>query len=266
MRHGRAKLARKTLKFFNLNFGIKPPYHVLVDGNFLMAIVQQKVPIHDRLAKTLQNEEFHFYVCRSALDELAFLGESNKNNNDTAEAFRQARQFGLDECTIVESQDIPNFDNNDDNKEQIEQLMASSFSAPGNDIHKMVLSSSTINISKGSYNNIKGFIVATQDKQISEILRELPKVLLVRLSRGVLILESPSAASRKLCMQEERGKQNNGGGTMTDREKQLAKSLVRQKRKSAPNNTEVNQYQQRKRKKKAKGPNPLSCKSSKKKK
>lgn len=267
MRHGRAKLARKTLKFFNLNFDIKPPYHVLVDGNFLMAIVQQKVPIHDRLRKTLQNEEFHFYVCRSALDELALLAESRKNNRSISEAFYQARQFGLDECTIIESKDIPNFESSDDHKELNDQLLASSFSTPGNDIHKLVLSSGLIDMKKYgifSNTNIQGFLVATQDGQLSDILREIPKVLLIRLSRGVLILESPSSASRKVCMYEERGKQSSGGGTMTDQEKELVKSLLRQKRKSNNNKTEIDEYQQRK-KKKARGPNPLSCKSSKKK-
>eukprot|EP00560_Eucampia_antarctica_P002762 CAMPEP_0197833832 /NCGR_PEP_ID=MMETSP1437-20131217/20227_1 /TAXON_ID=49252 ORGANISM="Eucampia antarctica, Strain CCMP1452" /NCGR_SAMPLE_ID=MMETSP1437 /ASSEMBLY_ACC=CAM_ASM_001096 /LENGTH=271 /DNA_ID=CAMNT_0043438107 /DNA_START=39 /DNA_END=854 /DNA_ORIENTATION=+ len=245
MRHGRAKLARKTLKFFSLNFGIKPPYNVLMDGNFLVAVVKQKVPIHERIGKTLQNEEFNFFVCRSALDELAMLSESGGGSN--VELFTQARQFGLDECAIIESDDIPAATN--DNETQ--QILASSYSAAANDIHKLVLS--TLNDK-----NKKGYIVATQDTELSSILRELPKVLLVRLNRGVLILESPSSASRKAGMREERVKQSSGGGTMTEEEKNLVKSLLHkgQKRKSAEQDRN---YQQRK-KKKASGPNPLSCK------
>ena len=43
MKHGRAKAARKTLKFFSLNANIKPPYNVILDGNFLAAAVKYKV-------------------------------------------------------------------------------------------------------------------------------------------------------------------------------------------------------------------------------
>ena len=51
MRHGRAKAARKTLKFFALNGNIKPPYKVILDGNFLVAIMKHKV----RIARVCSN-------------------------------------------------------------------------------------------------------------------------------------------------------------------------------------------------------------------
>jgi hypothetical protein len=43
MKHGRAKAARKTLRFFSLNANIKPAYKVLLDGNFLAAAIKYKV-------------------------------------------------------------------------------------------------------------------------------------------------------------------------------------------------------------------------------
>ena len=191
----------------------------------------------------LQNEEFHLLVCRSALDELAALVPKGGG-----ETFRQARQFGLDECDIIESKDIPNDTKDDQKKEKRDDAE--------NDIHKLVLESSTNSKQSSIY------IVATQDQQLADTLREIPKVLLIRLTRGVLILESPSSATRRACMQQERQKQSTGGGTMTEDEKQMVQQLYQNKRK---NNTDVtNQQQQHQRKKrKAKGPNPLSCKKKK---
>jgi hypothetical protein len=52
MRHGRVKAARKTLRFFQLHAGIKPPYNVLLDGTFLVAAVRQKVNLFCFIARS----------------------------------------------------------------------------------------------------------------------------------------------------------------------------------------------------------------------
>jgi U3 small nucleolar RNA-associated protein 23 len=56
MRHGRSKAARRTLQFFRRTIALTPPYHVILDGTFLVAVLRYKLQdeIRDRLAKLLQ--------------------------------------------------------------------------------------------------------------------------------------------------------------------------------------------------------------------
>lgn len=56
MRHGRAKAARKTLQYFKQTVGLqtRPYLPVLVDGCFLVALFQYKIPIQARMDKLLQ--------------------------------------------------------------------------------------------------------------------------------------------------------------------------------------------------------------------
>jgi len=232
MRHGRAKAARKTLKFYAINAGIKPPYKIILDGNFLAATVQQKVPIFDRLHKLLQAEEFRIYTTRSALDELNAL---------PGEMFQEARRFGLDECEIIERRDIPGGGAKID-------------SNPKQDIKALTRNG-----------NVEGWFVATQDQDLSDKIRGYVNVPQMRLARAVLIMESPSSASRKYAQMEEKGKQMTGGGTMTHDEKELIdkmKDVEEKKVQEAEEQLSADVGQQR-RKRKAKGPNPLSCKKKK---
>lgn len=232
MRHGRAKAARKTLQFYALNGNIKAPYKIIFDGNFLAAIIKQKVPIFDRLNKLLQHAQFTAYTTRTALDELALI---------PGEMFEQARQFGLDECEIIEHRDVPN-------------------AQPGKDSNpKMDIK----NLTRGG--NKDGWFICTQDEDLSDTIRQFPNVPQMRLTRGVLILEAPSSASRRKANEEESGKQSTGGGTMTNQEKELVERIKAQeeKKRKRQEEEEYNESAQQRRKKKAKGPNPLSCKKKK---
>jgi U3 small nucleolar RNA-associated protein 23 len=260
MRHGRAKAARKTLQFYALNAGVQSPYKVILDGNFLVAAIRQKVPVHERLGKTLQKTDFTFYVTRSALDELASL---------PGDLFQQARQFGLDECEIIERNAIPGKmkekkdagDEKDHSKEG--GSSSSSLGEPGDDIRHLVTDG----------NNRRGYLIGTQDEALSDALRELPYVPQLRLSRGVLLLEAPSAASRRQATSQERNKMVSGGGLVTKEEKEMVaavreKDRAARKRKAeearkaaAAGGAGHNDYDRRM-KKKAKGPNPLSCRKS----
>jgi hypothetical protein len=136
MRHGRAKQARKTLQFFAriTNNRIRPPYSILLDGTFLVAMIQFK--LHDemtsRLHRLLQQHEHHggdhgsssssqmiqLMTTRSTLIELQKLEQavsvssSNKTTADSSEnkalVFRQARVWAETNCMrILESEDIP---------------------------------------------------------------------------------------------------------------------------------------------------------------
>jgi Uncharacterized proteins of PilT N-term./Vapc superfamily len=158
MRHGRAESARKTLKFYAINGNIKPPYKIILDGNFIVAAIKQKLPITERLQKLLQNESFNLYTIRSALDEL---------NSIPGEYFQQARQFGLDECEIIEREDIPSsMDSRIKNN--------STKSSPNDDICALVQDGNT-----------NGWFIVTQDEDLSDKLRGFVNVPQIRLARAV---------------------------------------------------------------------------------
>ena len=80
MRHGRAKAARKTLQFFRLSVGIVAPYQVILDGTFLVAMLSQKVPLRDRLDRTLQHQAYTLLVTRTSLRELETLSKQTEVN------------------------------------------------------------------------------------------------------------------------------------------------------------------------------------------
>jgi rRNA-processing protein FCF1 len=227
MRHGRAKAARKTLQFFARQ-GIRPPYVVILDGTFLLAAVLQKVPLSERLERILQHNTFYLKVTRSCLDELKALAE---HPGEKQEALRQAWQWGLDECQILENKDIP--------KQEIEDQ--DHLGAPGQDIVKLV-----------SSNHIS-CLVATQDEILLDVLRNKGLCPLLRLARGVLLLENPSKASQQKAQYEERSKYS-----AQPQERNLAQSVREEERHQRQAQTGITPRHRIKHK--AKGPNPLSCK------
>ena len=42
MRRKKHKHTRRTLRFYRINFGFRPPYKVLLDGNFVHALDAMK--------------------------------------------------------------------------------------------------------------------------------------------------------------------------------------------------------------------------------
>lgn len=248
MRLGRAKASRKTLKFYSINAGITAPYKIILDGNFLAAIVKQKmqVVIFERLERLLSTHKFTVYTTRSALEELNVL---------PGEVFEQARQFGLDDCEIIERKDIGHSTSAD--AKQTADSNSNAKSNPKQDIIKLVQNG-----------NPDKWLVATQDETLADKIRSMPNVPQMRLARASLIIESPSSSSRRNALYEEKGKQSTGGGTMTNEERELLdrlrdeKARKRQRSRSGNGNGARDDETQRKRHK-AKGPNPLSCKKKK---
>jgi len=211
--------------------------------------------------------------------------------------FQEARQFGLDECIIIEREEIRPLvvDSNSQSINQGHDSKVGKHNSEGNDagegvgggggspaedIQSLVtlpISSSSSNTTskrskqskekhhEGNNHNPQGYIVATQDETLSDILRSIPNVPQMHLSRAVLMFESPSAATRRKANYRERGKQMTGGGMMTVEEREF---IVKTKREERTKRREVVSGQDGgvdgvRRKRKAKGPNPLSCKKKK---
>jgi len=242
MRHGRAKTARRTLKFFALNGDIHPPYQVLLDGNFLVTAMRQKIAIKERIRKLLQKEKHELYVTQSVMDELKAL---------PGDEFDAARQFGFEECLILDPDSTPS--SKDGEKK-------SSVTTVADDIIQLV-----------SDGNINKYMVCTQDENLSLTLRRIPNVPMMHITQSLLLLEPVSSASKRTAQRLEKGKLLND--MINDDERGIVERL-RSKEKSAKKDDE-----RRKRsalaielgkghggrlKRKAKEPNSLSCKKAKK--
>lgn len=217
------------------------------------------MPLSDRFAKTLQGEPFSFYVTRSTLSELELLSKRKGGNSDDANVFTQARQFGLDECEIIESDNIV---------PKASEKKTKNFSDASRDIFHLATS---------ERNNRHAYFVATQDDTLADSLREMPYVPLFRLGRAVLLLESPSSASRRYTNHTEQSKLKSAGGLMTPEERDIVNVVRKKEKQKMKDQREEEQKNLIKRsreeygvevgynprKKKAKGPNPLSCKKKK---
>lgn len=163
--------------------------------------------------------------------------------------FSEARQFGLDECEIIERIECLN---NDDDENHCNSDGNDDEATPSQDIENLVKNG-----------NKDGYFVATQDKKLSDNLRNMVYVPQMWLTKGVLIFDTPSAVSRKASQREEREKQKSGGGTMTTEESELIQRLHADRREKRKNDNMNDGGGNERRKRKAKGPNPLSCKKKK---
>lgn len=232
MRHGRAKAARKTLQFFRLSVGITAPYQVILDGTFLVAMITQKVPLRDRLDRTLQHQEYSLQVTRSSLLELDKLFQTSKK-----ELFQQARQWGLDNSDkIIEDAEIP---------EHITNSTKDHLGLPGKEILALI--------------QLKAqYLVCSQDESLLDVLRSMGKTPVLRLSRGVLLLENPSKSSQSKATSQEKAKWS-VAGSVREHEKKLVDHVKQSQRRGREQaqNADVTRVRV---KGKAKGPNPLSCK------
>jgi len=243
MRHGRLKAARKTLDFFRLASGITPPYNVLLDGTFLVAIISQKLPLHERLDRLLQRKRFIINITRSTLDELKTLMEKIPEKK---ELFRQSRQWGLDHCdNILEECDIPT----DEEKYDDDNLL----SKAGKEMISIIRAQAT-------------YFVCSQDEKVLSIVRFMGTSPVMRISRGILLLENPSKASTRMVNRQERKKWSVAGSIQEQetklidcaKETQKKKYQQQQQQYTPPSyNNNNGRYH------KAKGPNPLSCKKKK---
>merc|ERR1711904_38556 len=78
MRIKRHKAVRKTLKFFQVNFGFRQPYKILVDGNFIHAVLTTgNGDVESTLSKLLMGS-VRAFTTRYTLHELQSLGSEYK--------------------------------------------------------------------------------------------------------------------------------------------------------------------------------------------
>jgi rRNA-processing protein FCF1 len=283
MRHGRAKQARKTLQFFERTVGIRSPYHILLDGTFIVAVIKYKVPLADRLDTLLQHSAVSLYVCASTVTELHTLlsSASTKNNTtDHAEIFRQAIEWCSTNCQLIHTTEpsdvaatatttrtrVANNTNLSTAAADIRNLVVSANTATTSQTTTATTESAVSNTnssSSGPQHHHRRYFCASQDEDLLDACRHAATVPLIRLARGsVLLLEQPSKFASRADTHKEKTKWKSG--TVSTAEQQLVDLVVQQQkeqqRKNKTNTTKDNAMRSVRKPKKAKGPNPLSCK------
>mmetsp|Transcript_1414 Transcript_1414/g.1924 ORF Transcript_1414/g.1924 Transcript_1414/m.1924 type:complete len:250 (-) Transcript_1414:232-981(-) len=166
MRILRAKNIRKQLRFYRINYGIHPPFKVLLDGNFIFSCLKVKMDILDRLIKLLQESRCQLFVPKAVIDELKSLGPK----------FDASYEFAL-------SQEQPADDSPKENisaSDSIEEII-------------------------GRTNENK-YLVCTQDEELCGKLRKIAGTPIIHVQRALLILEQPSLVTRKGFSQAEKKK------------------------------------------------------------
>lgn len=162
----RQKAYRKTLDFYRMHFGIKRPYRVLLDGNFVHACVKNNINVRDRLATVLSDPDVDCQVPEAVIQELTAIGEPCTDALQLASTFKLARN---------------------------RSSAAPKSAAEG--ILKLVGAS-----------NRHGYVVCSQDDHLRKSLNEIPGVPALYLNIGVTVLEPPSRSSREFNEAREQKK------------------------------------------------------------
>ncbi|RHY87290.1 hypothetical protein DYB37_004956 [Aphanomyces astaci] len=170
MRYLRAKHIRKSLRQFQFLCGIKPPYKVLLDGNFIAMCIKMHVDIAVRLPSFLQTDKCTYFVTRAVLDELKLLSD----DADMRAAWEAASAF-----EVVEG------GSDDDDSTDVTSSMVAAVGA----------------------RNDKKFIVATQETELRGRLRRVPGVPLIYLNRSVLVFEDMSEATLRISRKDDHAKE-----------------------------------------------------------
>jgi len=244
MRHGRAKQARRTLQFFERAAGIRPPYHLLVDGTFVIAVLKYKLPWQDRFDKLLQHAHFDLAVCSSTITELKALQAQTTDGS----MFIEAIQWCKDNCEVID--EVPS-------KKDISS--SDSLSEAAADILSVAVSANVSDETQQKHVDKpqKRYFCATQDEELLHQLRQYT-IPIIRLARGsVLLLEQPSKAAAGTVQRQERQKWTQ---VTTEPEKKLVELVKQHNQETQKQSTQQQQPRHQRKKSKAKGPNPLSCK------
>jgi rRNA-processing protein FCF1 len=286
MRHGRAKAARKTLQYFQRTVGLQtqPYLPVLLDGCFLVALFQYKIP-PSRIERVLQikssslssanaeqrnvshvgsttltlsSEGIKFFVTHEAVTELKMILEKlEKQKHDKAISFHEAWKFVREHCCVLKQpkgketlRDSENSGRTVTSNEESSSQPATSTSTTALAPHDAILCHIHI--------DHRVYVVATQDENLLDQLRALGTVPIMRLvNNSVLLLEQPSKSSQNHAKGDERFKWKN---SLASTEKALVEVAKEQIKKSIITTSKNPLASKERRKRKAHGPNPLSCK------
>ncbi|KAF2132932.1 hypothetical protein P153DRAFT_382556 [Dothidotthia symphoricarpi CBS 119687] len=233
MKLKRAKAYKKLLHQYELNFGFREPYQVLLDSQVLQDAYKFKIDLVGRLEKLLQGKvKPMITTCDMRHLYLA------KPKNETL--ILQAKEYERRRC----------------GHHELETPLSS-----------LECLSSVVD-PKGSHTNKNRYIVASNEREVRVHMRRIAGVPLIYISKSVVLMEPMANATEQLREQEEKSKFKQGlkGQRKPDagekRKRDGEEGEGEQSITGEP--TEDARAQKKKRQKGPKGPNPLSVKKTKK--
>lgn len=226
MKGKKNKKFRSHLEFYEMHFKFKPPYKVLIDGTFLARAEKINLSLSTKLYNIFK-KKFILSTTKCIKHELSLLGSDFERVKDTADSLLFEQK-----C-----------------------------------FHSMILEPSNCILKYVGSENKPQYIIATCDQKLIRQLQTIPKCpILTFVSDNVLDFKEPSQASKNLLDKRDAQKYEPSGKEKevivqvkkADRIQLIQKRI--EKLKSITNSLGVQI------KKKANAPNPLSVKSSSKKK
>ncbi|KAJ5336799.1 Protein of unknown function DUF652 [Penicillium brevicompactum] len=261
MRAKRSKKYRKLMHQYELTFGFREAYQVLVDSNFLRATDQFKMELIPALERTVQGKVKPLLTKCS----LAAIMAAQPINPKTEKPYRPLflpppTELPLRHCSHnADSTPI----------DEIECLL--SLLSPGSDVKKnkehYILATAEPILRKTNPNEPKRKWKTEDDRKEEEAMRRskllrssarsIPGVPIIYVKRSVMVLEPLSNPSEMVRDGHERGKFRAG--------LDVEESLGKRKRDGEGDDEDVSDEEpKKKRTPKVKGPNPLSVKKAKK--
>ncbi|EAW08445.1 rRNA-binding ribosome biosynthesis protein UTP23 [Aspergillus clavatus NRRL 1] len=255
MRAKRSKKYRKLMHQYEMAFGFREPYQVLVDSNFLRAVHSFKMDLIPALERTLQGTPKPLLTKCSLAAIMANQPINPKTNNPY-------RPMHLPPPTILPLRHCSHNEDSTpiDEVECLLSLLSPSADAKRNKEHYILAtadppappkSTSGGDARKRKRGDDEGFAALRRAQKLRVSARSIPGVPIVYVKRSVMILEPMSTPSENLRDGVERSKFRAG----------LNDEATLGKRKRG----EEGEEKKKRASKKAKGPNPLSVKKSKKK-
>ncbi|KAF9736289.1 hypothetical protein PMIN06_008276 [Paraphaeosphaeria minitans] len=230
MKLKRAKAYRKLMHQYEVTFGFRSPYQVLVDDQILEDCWRGKIQLLERLQGCLQGaiKPMVTQCCMRAL-----YNATPKND-----------------ALIKWAQD--NLERRRCNHHELEEPLSA-----------LACLSAVID-PKDSKTNKHRYVVASQDRKVRAHLRTIPGVPLIYLERAVMIMEPMNTASEELRDREEKNKFRLGLKGQRNPDQPPKRKRDDEEQGAEEQNTEEAQPQKRKKQKGPRQPNPLSMKKAKK--
>ncbi|WBW75194.1 rRNA processing protein Utp23 [Schizosaccharomyces osmophilus] len=223
MRQKRAKTYRKLMHTYQLTFGFREPYQVLVDSDFISDLTKSKMDIKAAIKRTVQGD-IKPMITQCCIRELYSRSQEAKQEIQIAKSFERRRCGHIDEA-----------------KSPLE-CMQSCIGVNGKNKHR--------------------YVVATQNTQLRDFLRSVPGVPLIYMKRSVVVLEPASRATilEKHAKESSQMGLSKEEKQILSGKRPLSESEGEETGKKDGNEASENAEEQPKKKKRKgpKGPNPLS--------
>ncbi|KAF2808547.1 putative rRNA-processing protein utp23 [Mytilinidion resinicola] len=233
MRGKRAKQYRKLMTQYQLGFGFRAPYQILLDADIIQTAAQLKMNFTGMLERTLQGE-IKPMITQCCMRHL----------------------YEANDQTIIEH--AKGFERRRCGHHTLEKPLTA-----------MECLSEVID-PKSSLTNKHRYVVASQNPKMRAMLRRIPGVPLIYINRSVMILEPIATATSDVRDQEEQDKLKAGlkgrrGATEGAKRKREVEDDGAQGHPSSNSKatSDASKQPERKRRKGEKGPNPLSVKKPK---